>query len=33
VHYIAWRDAVAPMMASPRTSEKYSNVFPEVEGW
>lgn len=27
-HYAAWRDAVTPMMAEPRTSVKYSNVFP-----
>ncbi len=32
-HYMLWRDAVAPMMAEPRTSVKYSNVFPEEEGW
>jgi (4S)-4-hydroxy-5-phosphonooxypentane-2,3-dione isomerase len=27
-HYATWRDAVAPMMAEPRTSRKYSNVHP-----
>lgn len=27
-HYPIWRDAVAPMMAAPRTSIKFSNVFP-----
>jgi quinol monooxygenase YgiN len=32
-HYAAWRDAVAPMMAEPRSSVKYSNIFPEDEGW
>lgn len=32
-HYAAWRDAVAPMMAEPRSSVKYSNVFPEDSGW
>ena len=32
-HYAAWRDAVAPLMASPRTSVKYANVFPADEGW
>jgi len=32
-HYQAWRDAVAPMMAEPRTSIKYSNVFPDDAGW
>jgi (4S)-4-hydroxy-5-phosphonooxypentane-2,3-dione isomerase len=28
-HYQTWRDAVAPMMAAPRTSAKYANLFPE----
>jgi quinol monooxygenase YgiN len=32
-HYRVWRDAVAEMMAEPRTSVKYANVFPEDEGW
>ncbi len=32
-HYLAWRDAVAPMMAEPRTSVKYSSIFPAEEGW
>ena len=32
-HYAAWRDAVAGMMAEPRTSVKYANVFPGEEGW
>lgn len=32
-HYQAWRDAVAPMLAEPRTSVKYSNVFPDEDGW
>jgi autoinducer 2-degrading protein len=32
-HYRAWRDAVADMMAEPRTSVKYANVFPGDEGW
>jgi len=27
-HYQVWRDAVAPMMAEPRTSVKFGNVFP-----
>ena len=26
-HYATWRDAVAPMMAQPRTSVKYGYVF------
>ena len=32
-HYATWRDAVAPMMAEPRSSVKYQNVFPPDEGW
>ena len=32
-HYQVWRDAVAPMMAEPRFSVKFENVFPEDEGW
>jgi (4S)-4-hydroxy-5-phosphonooxypentane-2,3-dione isomerase len=32
-HYQAWRDAVAPMMAEPRSAVKYSNVFPDDGGW
>jgi quinol monooxygenase YgiN len=28
VHYKTWRDTVAPMMAEPRQSAKYSRVFP-----
>jgi len=32
-HYIIWRDAVTPMMAEPRTSVKYSNLFPADDGW
>jgi autoinducer 2-degrading protein len=27
-HYPIWRDAVAPMMAEPRSSVKFNNVFP-----
>ncbi len=27
-HYATWRDTVAPMMAAPRTSVKYANVYP-----
>jgi quinol monooxygenase YgiN len=30
-HYAAWRDAVAPMMAAPRSSVKFQNVFPTDE--
>ncbi len=32
-HYAVWRDAVAPMMAEPRSSVKYANLFPGDEGW
>ncbi len=32
-HYAAWRDAVEPMMAAPRRSVKYCNVFPADAGW
>jgi quinol monooxygenase YgiN len=27
-HYAAWRDAVAPLMAEPRSSTKYRASFP-----
>jgi len=32
-HYKTWRDAVADMMAEPRTSVKYLNMYPEDEEW
>ena len=32
-HYAKWRDAVSEMMAEPRSSIKYHNVFPEETGW
>ena len=32
-HYAMWRDRVAGMMAEPRSSIKYDNVFPPEEGW
>lgn len=32
-HYARWRDTVAPMMAQPRSSVKYFNVFPGDDGW
>ena len=32
-HYAKWRDTVAPMMAEPRSSVKYSNLFPDDENW
>ena len=33
VHYARWRDAVEDMMAEPRRSAKYENVFPGDGGW
>jgi autoinducer 2-degrading protein len=32
-HYAKWRDTVANMMAEPRSSMKFSNVFPDDNGW
>lgn len=32
-HYPAWRDTVAPMMAEPRQSVKFDNVFPDDGDW
>jgi quinol monooxygenase YgiN len=32
-HYAVWRDKVAPMMAEPRTSVKYREIFPELQLW
>ena len=32
-HYKAWRDSVADLMAEPRSSVKYDNVFPEDTDW
>ncbi len=32
-HYQTWRDTVAEMMAEPRSSIKYANVFPDKGGW
>jgi (4S)-4-hydroxy-5-phosphonooxypentane-2,3-dione isomerase len=32
VHYQVWRDTVAPLMAEPRTSVKFSNVFRGTRG-
>jgi quinol monooxygenase YgiN len=31
-HYAVWRDTVADMMAEPRTSVKFQNLFPADEG-
>ena len=32
-HYQKWRDTVAEMMAVPRSSVKYADVFPGETGW
>lgn len=32
-HYSQWRDAVGAMMAEPRFSVKFSNVFPAATDW
>ena len=32
-HYARWRDAVADLMAEPRTAERFVNVEPEDAGW
>lgn len=32
-HYPIWRDTVAPMMAEPRTSVKFNNVFLGDQSW
>lgn len=32
-HYPIWRDAVATMMAEPRQSVKFDNVFPDDAEW
>jgi quinol monooxygenase YgiN len=32
-HYQVWRDTVADMMAEPRTSMQFANVFPEEKAW
>lgn len=32
-HYHKWRQTVEDMMAQPRKSIKYTNAFPDDEGW
>jgi (4S)-4-hydroxy-5-phosphonooxypentane-2,3-dione isomerase len=32
-HYARWRDAVMDLMAEPRASVKYTNIFPTDEGY
>ena len=32
-HYTKWRDTVADMLAEPRYSVEYANLFPDEKGW
>jgi (4S)-4-hydroxy-5-phosphonooxypentane-2,3-dione isomerase len=32
-HYKKWRDTVEEMMAEPRSSMKFYNIFPDEAGW
>ena len=32
-HYAIWRDIVAPMMAEPRKSVKFTNIYPDDSLW
>jgi quinol monooxygenase YgiN len=32
-HYKTWRVTVADMMAEPRQAVKFTNAFPDDEGW
>ena len=32
-HYARWRDTVPDMMAEPRQGVRYTNVFPDDQGW
>jgi quinol monooxygenase YgiN len=32
-HYARWRDTVVDMMAEPRSSLRFSNVFPPDKDW
>lgn len=32
-HYNAWREAVEPWMATPRSSAKYRDVHPKPDAW
>jgi len=32
-HYKKWRDTVAPMMAEPRSSVRFRNIFPADSDW
>ena len=32
-HYQTWRDTVAPMMAEPRSSVSFGNIYPPDRNW
>jgi len=32
-HYNAWKDAVEPWLAAPRTRRSFHALFPDVDGW
>lgn len=32
-HYVKWRESVNEMMAAPRTSLRYTNIFPGDQEW
>ncbi|MBF0509124.1 MAG: antibiotic biosynthesis monooxygenase [Deltaproteobacteria bacterium] len=32
-HYLKWRDTVKSMIAKPTQLTKYSNIFPDDNGW
>ena len=32
-HYLAWREAVTPLIAEPRSSRRFSAVFPDEGRW
>lgn len=32
-HYLAWRDAVEPMMVESRRGVRYHEIFPEPNAW
>lgn len=32
-HYLTWRDKVTDLMAEPRSSVKYQNIYPDEGGW
>ena len=32
-HYAAWRERMESLMAEPRSSVKYANLFPDDESW